>query len=602
MIYNTTKILWLSDIHISKQKYNGAINNGRPKGKYNLFKKPFGGSKAIDFGEVLDSYFNAFLAKIKSEAIDYILISGDIAFSGLEEDYNYFNQLFLEKIKNYPNLENAKILFVPGNHDIDRANAADSLGLPLNAKGTRVDYKAKDKMLSPGRIEDLKKCFSAYSSFSTLYIKNIVEKDRCNNYGDHGLYGWVKDDSKKLLFVLINSSWFSLGTEINRLLVDKFKRDWCIRKYFFPKAFAKKLLDVKDSVSEYGSQMIGQMLIEDMKLQEVFDSYPDYTTILVAHHPPNWYSWQERYSKDQQLQIEMPLFHLIKNANFFLSGHEHVLKEAMGESYFDGTDVFHLKAGCFIEELNKCKGKDDFFSLTHQRFSILEIVSGRDSFLRERVFYYKPDEYPDKNYKHNWLEYTVNPIVFASRRVIKPNSENIDGFDVHKFIRTRYGLSGDIVTISDLASDDGNFFEFSIKDGQENQKQHLFYVLKKSIDSYKDSIETIVKSLVDVDQKIKKNVYFILQDIHIRPTLMDNGDYNGTNAHNNQKSVHEIYEKQNEIFYQFIDNVSMEMDMLRNKIFASFDSSSKSVEQINNLSLIIDILPFFEFQYFVIRL
>lgn len=55
----------------------------------------------------------------KISTIDGILICGDIAFSGDEQQYNSATT-FLNEICNALNLDKSHVFCVPGNHDIDQ--------------------------------------------------------------------------------------------------------------------------------------------------------------------------------------------------------------------------------------------------------------------------------------------------------------------------------------------------------------------------------------------------------------------------------------------------------------------------------------------------
>lgn len=94
-IDTTLRILWLSDIHFSEhyteEKSNDILNN---------FIKSF-----IKYCEGLNS-------------IDYILLSGDIAQSGISSQYQLFFDRILNPIIQLENLKNAKLIFNSGNHDI----------------------------------------------------------------------------------------------------------------------------------------------------------------------------------------------------------------------------------------------------------------------------------------------------------------------------------------------------------------------------------------------------------------------------------------------------------------------------------------------------
>ena len=51
--------------------------------------------------------------------LDLVLMTGDLAFSGVSEEYATFKKVLLDPLRSLPIARNAKILSVPGNHDLD---------------------------------------------------------------------------------------------------------------------------------------------------------------------------------------------------------------------------------------------------------------------------------------------------------------------------------------------------------------------------------------------------------------------------------------------------------------------------------------------------
>lgn len=61
----------------------------------------------------------SFLTKTCTSPVDAILLVGDIAYSGKREEYERFAELLLVPLREDPNFQNASVMAVPGNHDID---------------------------------------------------------------------------------------------------------------------------------------------------------------------------------------------------------------------------------------------------------------------------------------------------------------------------------------------------------------------------------------------------------------------------------------------------------------------------------------------------
>ncbi|MES9905807.1 MAG: metallophosphoesterase [Sedimenticola sp.] len=67
----------------------------------------------------LSSLVNAVHEFSKDQTFDLVLITGDLAFSGKKEEYDRFEELVLAPLRSSNLFSNAKILSVPGNHDVD---------------------------------------------------------------------------------------------------------------------------------------------------------------------------------------------------------------------------------------------------------------------------------------------------------------------------------------------------------------------------------------------------------------------------------------------------------------------------------------------------
>ncbi len=56
---------------------------------------------------------------IRVQRLDGIIISGDIAFGGQPEEFDY-GRGWIEKVRELVNCPNTGIMMTPGNHDVDR--------------------------------------------------------------------------------------------------------------------------------------------------------------------------------------------------------------------------------------------------------------------------------------------------------------------------------------------------------------------------------------------------------------------------------------------------------------------------------------------------
>lgn len=174
-------IIWLSDIHfLSSYEENDKYEN------LNLYIDSFHNH----INEIQDKY-----------KYDYILISGDIAQSGEITEY----ELFLERIFNrlekaFPN---AELLVVPGNHDVNRFQTSELTSLFVKNIGinNKVDFLSANKSFFYSAFENYSKTFKG---------KNIPASDS-SLVKNKLLFGYVLNKEKKILIILLNSAWYSIG-------------------------------------------------------------------------------------------------------------------------------------------------------------------------------------------------------------------------------------------------------------------------------------------------------------------------------------------------------------------------------------------------------
>lgn len=330
---NTTKILWVSDIHIKVDEFK----------YYNI-----------------ESYFDKMVNYVEDEypTLDYIIISGDIAFSGESEEYNLFREHFIEKIK--MKYKNIIILSIPGNHDIMWNQLS-----PTDENFFTNNYNTRNKFIS----EQNEISFENYVNF---FKNNILPTFNSKENIEHSFknekecmtHGYVIDINNKICFILINSAWLSFGQGlVNAFISNKeiFKYDKSIKDNL------KTILSNVTNFPEFGSQMIGSKFIENLKLlSNVFDNYNDHTVITVMHHPQNWLHYEELYGKTENIHNKKPLNQLKEHSHIFLTGHEHVPHFA---NKITDNDPIHIKGGCFIDDYST-----PFDEQENNRFSILEVI------------------------------------------------------------------------------------------------------------------------------------------------------------------------------------------------------------------------------------
>jgi len=208
-------------------------------------------------------------AKNTLENVAGILVTGDIAYSGKEDEYNIAKD-FLNEICNIFDISHSDVYCVPGNHDIDQESIVKSAFIPQAQKSivcsSTIDDADKEfsKYIHPDNQSVLFIPFENYNNFASLFECNISCEE----------IFWQKkfqlEDDFYIRIIGINSSFIS----------------------------------TKDDSKTNKLMHIGQAQIPDY--------YDNTATLLMCHHPPE--CWQ--FKKDIVKRIN-------KRADVQLYGHMH---------------------------------------------------------------------------------------------------------------------------------------------------------------------------------------------------------------------------------------------------------------------------------------
>jgi len=382
-----TNILWISDIHF-KAHY---VKTDEAKRK-------------------LEPFYGAFLEKIEEEQesrpIDYIFLTGDIAFAGTENDYKGFCEWFIVPLYNFfkkwleehQDVRWPRIIFIPGNHDISWDKNKQFMTFLQTFSKQNNTYIDRNVQLIKSNEALFAKSFANYTAMTkSLSVEiqkkffNLNDLDVGGDYDKHRLFGYIVDHAKQLVIVLLNTSWYSIGDSINTLMVrGEFKKVTVGKaakddKYYYNKykAEALNLLKRKDMIAEYGSQVIGRNLFPKEGLLKVFANYPHYVVITCMHHPLNWLNSKELYSYEGADQKEFILNTILDVSDAVLTSHEHLPISNRVEKI--NAHGWHFASGMFMEDKIDVLEGQVFFA--HSRFSTLLIDSDKPNIAEKRYLY-----------------------------------------------------------------------------------------------------------------------------------------------------------------------------------------------------------------------
>ncbi len=231
-------LIHLSDIHFKDKKENSVIGQ-------------------------FENIANA-IANVEMEMSQLlILISGDIAFSGVSSEYDIAETFLMElqyALLKHEHLPASKIFAVPGNHDCDFSQASPGEGIIVST------ITANPEHIDHGIIESLTKKQKDFRKFTSLFHKEASSVDEV-----HPCLTRITDGN--IILQLINTSWISQLKEKQGTLVFPLK---------------DVSLETKSSTADI--------------------------VISICHHPSSWFSESCKRDFSRELQT---------NSDIIITGHEH---------------------------------------------------------------------------------------------------------------------------------------------------------------------------------------------------------------------------------------------------------------------------------------
>lgn len=197
---------------------------------------------------------------------DLVIFSGDIAFSGKENEYE-IAAYYVDKILEITKLPKSRLLFVPGNHDVNRGRVDAFSDVAMRQLKDRDSFNnfLSNKKATTLVLEKLEE----FNTFAKRYEERAIE-DRSSF---HGLKK-IEVGETQIIVVGLNSVWVS-------------SRD-----------------------DEFGNLVIGEKQIRDSLDVAIKRDI----CIAVAHHPLTWLQHFDAQDIDALLS---------RHFDFFLHGHMH---------------------------------------------------------------------------------------------------------------------------------------------------------------------------------------------------------------------------------------------------------------------------------------
>lgn len=358
-----TNILWLSDIH------------------YKWVHKECEYEKNGNVKKIV-SDFIAFLQENFNNKIDKIILTGDISFSGSAYEYDHFNKNVLEKIVTTQKSVNPKIIPIPGNHDIQWEGIKKKIKTFDTDK--IINHFKDEKLRDDNYFESVLQNYSIKIGEEYLKKYSTYNNCKCN--------GFFYDGESNILFILINSAVNSYGQVVNEIVESEFKDRFKFidrKDYFFENS--QKIIEKTMSINgEILPQKGRQTYSYSNDLHKEIVSYIKEKQInpfiiTLAHHPPDWLFWNERFSfstNDKPNAVK----ELLDLSSILCVGHEHSVPiyEKVGAG-----DCVMLRSGMFMDSsVENINEKNNAKIFPNNWFSILTI---NDNNIKFRNFKYEGD-------------------------------------------------------------------------------------------------------------------------------------------------------------------------------------------------------------------
>lgn len=155
--------------------------------------------------------------RAEGTAADFILVTGDLAFSGKAGEYGLVADFF-DALCTASGVRKERMFCIPGNHDIDRERQKLCF---LGARTNLQDQNRIDAVLEAGEdLETLLKRQEMYRHFQSTYFAG---QDRTRTEDGLGYVSWLTIEDVRLAIVGLDSAWLAGGgiDDHGRLLVGE---------------------------------------------------------------------------------------------------------------------------------------------------------------------------------------------------------------------------------------------------------------------------------------------------------------------------------------------------------------------------------------------
>lgn len=264
------QITWLhlSDLHL---------------GHYNYDEEVIVSSMLEDIGRQIEEC---------GHRIDFVLITGDITYSGQKEQFQIAEK-FLADITKICGISNNDIIIVPGNHDITRGDVSQEV------RTAAYGIKSRKEVSSIIGDEKERAVFSSGLKNYRDFLERNFEWARGKGVAPLSYTINRKVGDIKVSILALNSAWMAYGMEAEK----------------------------------------GGLILGERQVREAIQATDDpQISIAMMHHPFEWLKWFDSMDVKGMLQ---------RRVDFILNGHEHNV-EIIGQGSLFGN-AFQISAGAVVD-------------------------------------------------------------------------------------------------------------------------------------------------------------------------------------------------------------------------------------------------------------
>ena len=138
-------------------------------------------------------------------AADFILVTGDLAFSGKADEYALVTEFF-DALRAASGVPRERVFCIPGNHDIDRDRQTMCF---LGMRTYLQSQNRIDAMLNVG--EELETLLQRQESYREFQNSNFAGQERTQTEDGLGYVSWLTIENVRLAIVGLDSAWLSRG-------------------------------------------------------------------------------------------------------------------------------------------------------------------------------------------------------------------------------------------------------------------------------------------------------------------------------------------------------------------------------------------------------